>query len=105
MLRLVDLSLDIYDKAPTFWPDPKTAVLPHLKIENLNYNITQLIMSTHLGTHLDAPYHFFDDGLTVENLEQAWERADVRKGNHGGRAARAALRMIEIKRHFHLFPR
>ncbi len=43
--------------------------------------------------------------LTVENLEQAWERADVRKGNHGGRAARAALRMIEIKRHFHLFPR
>lgn len=43
--------------------------------------------------------------LTVENLEQAWARADVTKGNHGGRAARAALRMIEIKRHFHLFPR
>lgn len=73
MLRLVDLSMDIYDKAPTFWPDPKTAVLPHLTIPNLDYNITQLIMSTHLGTHLDAPFHFFDDGLTVENL-------DVRKG-------------------------
>jgi arylformamidase len=73
MLRLVDLSLDIYDKAPTFWPDPKTAVLPHLKVENLNYNITQIIMSTHLGTHLDAPFHFFDDGLTVESL-------DVRRG-------------------------
>ena len=43
--------------------------------------------------------------LTVENLEQAWERADVRKSNHGGRAAGACLRMIEIKRHFHLFPR
>jgi len=73
MLRLVDLSLDIYDKAPTFWPDPKTAVLPHLKVENLSYNITQVIMSTHLGTHLDAPFHFFDDGVTVENL-------DVRRG-------------------------
>jgi kynurenine formamidase len=73
MLRLVDLSLDIYDKAPTFYPDPKTAVLEHLKIENLNYNITQLVMSTHLGTHLDAPFHFFDDGVTVENL-------DVRRG-------------------------
>jgi kynurenine formamidase len=73
MLRLVDLSLDIYDRAPTFYPDPKTAVLPHLLIENLDYNITQLIMSTHLGTHLDAPFHFFDDGRTVENL-------DVRKG-------------------------
>lgn len=73
MIRLVDLSLDIYDKAPTFGPDPKTAVIEHLRIENLNYNITQLVMSTHLGTHLDAPFHFFDDGRTVENL-------DVRKG-------------------------
>ncbi len=73
MLRLVDLSLDIYDKAPTFYPDPKTAVIEHLRIENLNYNITQLVMSTHLGTHLDAPFHFFDDGVTVENL-------DVRRG-------------------------
>lgn len=69
MLRIVDLSLDIYDKAPTFWPDPKTAVLPHLTVPNLGYNITQLIMSTHLGTHLDAPYHFFDDGKTVEQLD------------------------------------
>ena len=60
MLRLVDLSLDIYDKAPTFWPDPKTAILPHLKVENMNYNITQVIMSSHLGTHADAPFHFFD---------------------------------------------
>lgn len=73
MLRLVDLSLDIYDKAPTFGVDPKTTVMPHLGIKDLSYNITQLIISTHLGTHLDAPYHFFDDGQTVENL-------DIRRG-------------------------
>jgi arylformamidase len=69
MLRLVDLSLDIYDHAPTFGPDPKTAVLPHMGVANMGYNITQLIMSTHLGTHLDAPFHFFDDGRTVEKLD------------------------------------
>jgi kynurenine formamidase len=69
MSRLVDLSLDIYDRAPTFWPDPKTAVIPHLGIANMKYNITQLLMSTHLGTHLDAPFHFFDDGLTVEKID------------------------------------
>lgn len=73
MLRLVDLSLDIYDHAPTFGPDPKTAVLPHMGVANMGYNITQLILSTHLGTHLDAPYHFYDEGRTVENL-------DVRRG-------------------------
>ena len=69
MLRLVDLSLDIYDHAPTFGPDPKTAVLPHMGVANMGYNITQLVLSTHLGTHLDAPFHFFDDGRTVEKLD------------------------------------
>jgi kynurenine formamidase len=69
MSRIVDLSLDIYDREPTFWPDPKTAVIPHLGVGNLKYNITQLVMSTHLGTHLDAPFHFFDDGTPVDRVD------------------------------------
>jgi kynurenine formamidase len=69
MKRLIDLSFALYDKAPTFWPDPKTAITQHLKIENLKYNITQLVISTHLGTHLDAPRHFFDEGLPVDQLD------------------------------------
>jgi len=73
MLRLVDLSQDIFDGAPTFEPDPKTHINAHLKISDLNYNMTEIIMSAHYGTHLDAPFHFFDDGVTVEKL-------DVRKG-------------------------
>jgi len=69
MLRLIDLSLDIYHGAPTFEPDPKTSVVPHLGLNDLGYNITQLSMSSHFGTHLDAPFHFFDDGETAENLD------------------------------------
>lgn len=38
--------------------------------------------------------------LTVENKEQAWERADVTEGNKGGVAAQACLAMVAIKRHF-----
>jgi arylformamidase len=73
MLRLIDLSFDIYDGAQTFDPDPKTQVNAHLKIADLNYNITELVMSAHYGTHLDAPFHFFDDGRPVDQL-------DIRKG-------------------------
>ena len=73
MIRLVDLSFDIYDQAPTFGPDPKTSVTPYLTLADLKYNMTQLVMSVHLGTHLDAPYHFYDDGRTVDNL-------DIRRG-------------------------
>ncbi len=43
--------------------------------------------------------------LTCENMDQARERADVDKKNKGGEAAQACLRMIEVKRGFHLFPR
>lgn len=43
--------------------------------------------------------------LTVDNRDQAWVRAAVDQRNKGGDAARACLRMIEVKRHFHLYPR
>ena len=43
--------------------------------------------------------------LTVENKDQALARADIGKGNAGGRAARACLQMIELKRKFRLYPR
>ena len=38
--------------------------------------------------------------LTVENDEQAWKRAKKSELDKGGFAARAALRMIELKKHF-----
>lgn len=38
--------------------------------------------------------------LTVENDEQAWKRAKKSELDKGGFAARAALRMAELKQHF-----
>ena len=38
--------------------------------------------------------------LTVENDEQAWKRAKKTELDKGGFAARAALRMIELKKQF-----
>lgn len=38
--------------------------------------------------------------LTCENEAQAWERADPAKLDKGGFAARAALRMCELKKQF-----
>lgn len=43
--------------------------------------------------------------LTCDNRDQAWARAAVDGRNKGGRAARACLDLIEIKRSFGLFPR
>lgn len=43
--------------------------------------------------------------LTVENREQADERAGIDRRNKGGEAARVCLSMIDMKRNFGLFPR
>ena len=32
-------------------------------------NVHSLALGTHTGTHLDAPYHFFEDGATVDRLD------------------------------------
>ena len=32
-------------------------------------NLTGLSMCTHNGTHIDAPYHFYKDGKTVDQLD------------------------------------
>lgn len=49
--------------------DPKCAVTVYHTIDSMKYNITELKISTHHGTHLDAPFHFFNDGLTVDKLD------------------------------------
>ena len=38
--------------------------------------------------------------LTVENADQAWERADPARKDKGGDAARAALAMVNMAHHF-----
>jgi 6,7-dimethyl-8-ribityllumazine synthase len=43
--------------------------------------------------------------ITVENRDQAWERADITKKNKGGDVAQSCLRMMEVKKHFRLVPR
>ena len=66
---IIDLSMDIYDGAPTFPFDPKCAIIVHNTVETIGYNISQIVMSTHHATHLDAPFHFLNEGKTVEQLD------------------------------------
>ena len=43
--------------------------------------------------------------LTCDTKEQAWARASVKDRNKGGDAAAACLAMLDLKRHFRLYPR
>ena len=56
-----------------------------------------------LATHYSVALGF--GILTCENREQAWARASVDQKNVGGSAARACVRMMELKRDMRLVMR
>ena len=66
-MRLLDLSHPLEHGQLNFPFDPNS-VLVHNTIRSIGYNITELSLSTYQGTHLDAPYHFFDDGKTLDQM-------------------------------------
>jgi len=33
------------------------------------YNLTSMSLTTHTGTHIDVPKHFYDNGLTIDRLD------------------------------------
>jgi kynurenine formamidase len=69
MSILIDLSHPLEHGQRNFSFDPKISVVTHNTIASIGYNITQISLSTHQGTHLDAPYHFYDDGKTIDQVD------------------------------------
>ena len=68
-MTLYDISLTYTEDLPT-WPGDPTIQLKQISsIEDGEMaNVTHLSMSTHSGTHVDAPDHFLGNGKTVESI-------------------------------------
>ena len=68
-MTIYDISLTISPDLPTWPGDPK---LELEKLESMDQgghnNVSWISTSVHIGTHVDAPYHFLNDGKTVEQL-------------------------------------
>ncbi len=53
------------------WPEdtPFSYEIPVTKAESGSVNIGKIETSTHIGTHIDAPFHFDDAGVKVDELD------------------------------------
>jgi arylformamidase len=68
-MTIYDISLSISPNLPTWPGDPGLILEQYESIDKgALYNATQMSSSVHLGTHVDAPRHFLNDGPTVEQL-------------------------------------
>ena len=67
-MDIIDLTLEIDESIQVFPDSPKVNILQWSNFDNHKYTSEVLFSSTHVGTHVDAPYHFQKDGITVEKI-------------------------------------
>lgn len=69
-IHFVDVTIPLRNGV-TVWPDdPDFQLEPISRIaQGDDCNVSQVHMSCHCGTHIDAPWHYESGGLTVEQLD------------------------------------
>ncbi len=68
-MKIYDISQEVFhgnvypgDEAPTY-------ERPFQIAKGDSYNLTTLKMCAHNGTHVDAPYHFYEEGKKIDELD------------------------------------
>jgi len=68
-MQIFDVSVGISPQMPVWPGDPPVQIERVAGISKGDpANLTRLSLGAHAGTHVDAPYHFFEKGLKVDQL-------------------------------------
>ncbi|HXG74414.1 MAG TPA: cyclase family protein [Candidatus Nitrosotenuis sp.] len=67
-MKPLDLTLQISEKIPTFPGSPQPHFIEWAELKKDGYNLEMLFLSSHTGTHIDAPYHFIKKGKKIHQI-------------------------------------
>lgn len=67
-MKPLDLTLSISEKIPTFPGSPQPYFIKWAELKKDRYNLEMLFLSSHTGTHIDAPYHFLKEGKKIHQI-------------------------------------
>jgi len=69
-MKIFDITVPIKNSLPVWPGDPNVNnILVNSIDEGDEANVTAIHMSAHTGTHIDAPRHFINEGIAIENLD------------------------------------
>jgi arylformamidase len=68
-MKIVDLTLEISSDMITFPGYPMPTFIKWSNFEIQGYVSEIVFLSTHTGTHMDAPFHFSPNGQTIDQVE------------------------------------
>ena len=67
-MKIYDISQDVFAcQVYSGDPAPEKSLISSMEKGDL-YNLTSFSMCAHNGTHIDAPFHFINDGKTVDAI-------------------------------------
>jgi len=66
--RIIDVSVPLGPDLPVWPGDPPVEIRPVSSVESDGVAVSEIRMSSHAGTHLDAPAHFVAGAATVDQL-------------------------------------
>ena len=67
-MKVIDLTITISEQIPTFPGSPQPNFINWETLEKDGYNLELLFLSSHTGTHIDAPYHFLKKGQKIHQI-------------------------------------
>ena len=86
-MKVIDLTLTISNKIPTFPGSPPPAFILWENVKEDGYNLELLFLSSHTGTHMDAPHHFLEKGAKIHEIslkKLVSEAALIKSKKNGG---------------------
>ena len=66
--RIIDLTYNIEEEMMVYPGLPKPVIEKIATIEKDGCNTSRLTFSSHIGTHIDAPRHFFKSGESIDKV-------------------------------------
>jgi kynurenine formamidase len=68
VVEIVDLTIPLDASTQVYPGDPVFRSSPATTIDGEGFHVQQLSMGSQTGTHVDAPWHFAEDGLRIDEV-------------------------------------
>jgi kynurenine formamidase len=67
--RIVDLSRRVDENTQVYPGDPEVRLEPATTLAAHGVNVLSVHIGSHSGTHVDAPYHFVENGARIDEMD------------------------------------
>ncbi len=78
-MKIHDISVSLSNQMPVYPGDPPLRIAREHSIPEADFNVSDIVTGTHIGTHIDPPFHFIESGYTVDQipLDHLYGNAEV----------------------------